>query len=57
MTPAQQAARIALNTIATQLTKHPFADVILYNGKYRRRSEARQLERELWPLAYPKEPV
>lgn len=46
--------RKALRSLAKQLTDFPFADVVMFNGKFVPRSQARAIERALWPLAFPK---
>lgn len=48
-------ARKALRRISIQLSEHPFADVLTtHDGKFVSRTQARAIERELWPLAFPK---
>lgn len=40
--------------LARELSRDPFAPVILFDGRYWPREKARALERAFWPLAYPK---
>ena len=44
--------RIAAKSLAFELSAHPFADAIMFDGKFVHRKKAREIERALWPIVY-----